>query len=270
MTIGRVGRCGSSARPISRPSWATTPTSRWSARVAARSTPVVRSTLAERVSASGSVPVAPSRLDALTSDQSGSTGDRDLHHCLLALVSAYPAGRCSMISIVAADGVIRERLPDETLLVFLSDTHIGGSSGGDIFDSGAELTMLLEDLHHYEGPVELVLAGDFLDVLRMEDVGGGDPVAATLAGPNTGSCSPRCGRLPAPRGTEWSTWSATTTPSSVEPPNPGDAPGGRAGRRGRAVVRASRPLLARDPHLRHSISRDLGVRVDRHRRGSRP
>ena len=125
--------------------------------------------------------MAPSRLDALTSDQSGSTGDRDLHHCLLALVSAYPAGRCSMISIVAADGVIRECLPDETLLVFLSDTHIGGSSGGDIFDSGAELTMLLEDLHHYEGPVELVLAGDFLDVLRMEDVGGGDPVAATLA-----------------------------------------------------------------------------------------
>jgi hypothetical protein len=26
--------------------------------------------------------------------------------------------------------------------------------------------MLLEDLHHHEGPVELVLAGDFLDVLR--------------------------------------------------------------------------------------------------------
>ena len=46
-----------------------------------------------------------------------------------------------MISIVAADGVIRERLPDETLLVFLSDTHIGGSSGSDIFDSAAELAM---------------------------------------------------------------------------------------------------------------------------------
>jgi hypothetical protein len=43
--------------------------------------------------------------------------------------------------------------------------------------------MLLEDLHHHEGPVELVLAGDFFDVLRMEDVGGGDPVAATLARP---------------------------------------------------------------------------------------
>jgi hypothetical protein len=56
-----------------------------------------------------------------------------------------------MISIVAADGVIRERLPDETLLVFLSDTHIGGLSGSDIFDSGAELTMLLEDLHLHGG-----------------------------------------------------------------------------------------------------------------------
>src|SRR4029453_8864095 len=81
-----------------------------------------------------------------------------------------PDGRCSMIAVVAADGVIRERVPDETLLVFLSDTHIGGSSGGDIFDSAAELTMLLEDLHHHEGPVELVLAGDFVDVLRMADV----------------------------------------------------------------------------------------------------
>ena len=88
-----------------------------------------------------------------------------------------------MISIVAADGVIRERLPDETLLVLLSDAHIGGSAGSDIFDSAAELTMLLEDLHHHEGPVELVLAGDFLDLLRMEDVGGSDPVAATLARP---------------------------------------------------------------------------------------
>jgi UDP-2,3-diacylglucosamine pyrophosphatase LpxH len=86
-----------------------------------------------------------------------------------------------MISIVAADGVVRERLPDETLLVFLSDTHIGGSSGSDIFDSGAELIMLLEDLHHHEGPVELILAGDFLDLLRMEETDSGDPVAATLA-----------------------------------------------------------------------------------------
>ena len=57
-----------------------------------------------------------------------------------------------MIWIGAADGVVRERLPDETLLVFLSDTHIGGSSGSDIFESAAELTMLLVHLHHHEGP----------------------------------------------------------------------------------------------------------------------
>jgi hypothetical protein len=88
-----------------------------------------------------------------------------------------------MISIVAADGVVRERLPDETLLVFLSDTHIGGSSGIDVFESAAELTVLLEDLHHHDGPVELVLAGDFLDLLRVGDAGGGDPVAVTLARP---------------------------------------------------------------------------------------
>jgi hypothetical protein len=43
--------------------------------------------------------------------------------------------------------------------------------------------MLLEDLQHHEGPVELILAGDFLDVLRMEDADGGDPLAATLARP---------------------------------------------------------------------------------------
>jgi hypothetical protein len=89
-----------------------------------------------------------------------------------------------MIWIVAADGVVRERLPDETLLVFLSDTHIGGSSGSDIFESAAELTMLLVHLHHHEGPVELVLAGDILDLLRLGDPGRGeDLVAATLARP---------------------------------------------------------------------------------------
>jgi hypothetical protein len=36
--------------------------------------------------------------------------------------------------------------------VFLSDTHIGGASGSDIFRSAAELTMLLEELRHHEGP----------------------------------------------------------------------------------------------------------------------
>jgi len=83
----------------------------------------------------------------------------------------------------AADGVIRDELPDDTLLVFLSDTHIGGAAGSDIFESAAELTLLLEDLNRHHGPVELVLAGDFLDVLRMADDSSGDRVAATIARP---------------------------------------------------------------------------------------
>jgi UDP-2,3-diacylglucosamine pyrophosphatase LpxH len=83
-----------------------------------------------------------------------------------------------------ADGVIRGRLPDDTLLVFLSDTHIGGPAGSDIFESSSELTLLLEDLDRHHGPVELVLAGDFLDLLRMEDAdGNGDRVAATITRP---------------------------------------------------------------------------------------
>jgi integrase len=66
----------------------------------------------------------------------------------------------------------------------LSDTHIGGAAGSDIFESPAELTELLDDLGGQDGPVELVLAGDFLDLLRMGDAsGGGDRVAPTIARP---------------------------------------------------------------------------------------
>lgn len=82
----------------------------------------------------------------------------------------WEQGRCCRSRVMsdnAADGVIRNQLPDDTLLVFLSDTHIGGAAGSDIFESAAELTLLLEDLNRHQGPVELVLAGDFLDVLRM-------------------------------------------------------------------------------------------------------
>jgi UDP-2,3-diacylglucosamine pyrophosphatase LpxH len=100
--------------------------------------------------------------------------------------SALRRVRCSMISVVTriGTGVIRVRLPDDALLVFLSDTHIGGTAGSDIFESSVELALLLEDLSRQQGPVELVLAGDFLDLLRMEDAdGGGDRVAATIARP---------------------------------------------------------------------------------------
>jgi UDP-2,3-diacylglucosamine pyrophosphatase LpxH len=84
----------------------------------------------------------------------------------------------------AAGAVGHERLPDDTLLVFLSDVHIGGTAGTEIFASAAELTALLEDLRRHQGPVELVLAGDFLDLLRMGEAGHGEElVAATIARP---------------------------------------------------------------------------------------
>jgi UDP-2,3-diacylglucosamine pyrophosphatase LpxH len=79
---------------------------------------------------------------------------------------------------------VHAELPDDTLLVFLSDVHIGGAAGVEIFDSAAELVALLEDLGRHRGPVELVLVGDFVDLLRMGDPGAGeDLVAATLARP---------------------------------------------------------------------------------------
>jgi UDP-2,3-diacylglucosamine pyrophosphatase LpxH len=84
----------------------------------------------------------------------------------------------------AADGVVRAKLPDDTLLVLLSDVHIGGTAGSEIFESAAELEALLEDLNRHQGPVELVVAGDLLDLLRMGDTGHGEHlVAATIARP---------------------------------------------------------------------------------------
>src|SRR5918996_2944579 len=73
----------------------------------------------------------------------------------------------------APGAVVRDHLLDDTLLVFLSDTHIGGSDGSDIFDSAPELEALFADLEQHHGPVELVLAGDFIDLLRLGEPGTG-------------------------------------------------------------------------------------------------
>jgi UDP-2,3-diacylglucosamine pyrophosphatase LpxH len=84
----------------------------------------------------------------------------------------------------ADEAVSRAELPDDTLLVFVSDVHIGGAAGAEIFASAAELEALLTDLGDHRGPVELVLVGDFLDLLRMGDAGRGEElVAATIARP---------------------------------------------------------------------------------------
>jgi Calcineurin-like phosphoesterase len=76
------------------------------------------------------------------------------------------------------------RLADDTLIVFLSDCHIGGDPGRDIFESPDELISMLDDVDAHPGPVELVLAGDFFDFLRIAEVPDGQNRASlTVARP---------------------------------------------------------------------------------------
>lgn len=75
-------------------------------------------------------------------------------------------------------------ISDDTLVVFLSDTHIGGDPGSDIFESPEELVTLLDELAARRGPIELVLAGDFFDFLQIGTVPEGqNRAAATIARP---------------------------------------------------------------------------------------
>src|SRR5215208_3279488 len=76
------------------------------------------------------------------------------------------------------------KLSEDTLIVFVSDSHIGGDPGCDGFESPEELEALFEELTGYEGPVELILAGDFFDFLQIGDVAEGmDRAAATITRP---------------------------------------------------------------------------------------
>jgi UDP-2,3-diacylglucosamine pyrophosphatase LpxH len=75
-----------------------------------------------------------------------------------------------------------KRLTDDTLVVFLSDCHIGGDPGRDIFESPDQLAALLDEIDAHEGPVELVLAGDFFDLLRIAAVPDGTDRAAVTIG----------------------------------------------------------------------------------------
>lgn len=61
-------------------------------------------------------------------------------------------------------------LSAQTLIVFFSDTHIGGDRGCDVFESPDEVEALFEELRAREEPVELILAGDFFDFLQISDV----------------------------------------------------------------------------------------------------
>jgi UDP-2,3-diacylglucosamine pyrophosphatase LpxH len=76
------------------------------------------------------------------------------------------------------------RLSDDTLVVFVSDSHIGGDKDRDIFETPDDLASLFDALGSHDGPVELVLAGDFFDFLRLGHVPEGENRAsATLARP---------------------------------------------------------------------------------------
>lgn len=61
-------------------------------------------------------------------------------------------------------------LTNNALVVFISDSHIGGDPGCDGFESPDELEVLFEELRTREGPVELILAGDFFDFLQISKV----------------------------------------------------------------------------------------------------
>ena len=85
----------------------------------------------------------------------------------------------------SAIGAGVRRLSDDTLVVFVSDTHIGGANGTEIFDSAADLTALVTGIGRHNGPVELVLLGDFLDLERMGPAGQvNDHVTETLRRPD--------------------------------------------------------------------------------------
>jgi UDP-2,3-diacylglucosamine pyrophosphatase LpxH len=75
-------------------------------------------------------------------------------------------------------------LGGDTLVVFVSDSHIGGDPGCDGFESPKELEALFVELAGREGPVELILAGDFFDFLQIGEVPEGkDRASLTIERP---------------------------------------------------------------------------------------
>ena len=65
-------------------------------------------------------------------------------------------------------------LPGNALIVFVSDSHIGGGPGCDGFESPEKLEALFRELATLDRPVELVLAGDFFDFLQIGTVPEGE------------------------------------------------------------------------------------------------
>ncbi|HSK99651.1 MAG TPA: metallophosphoesterase [Rubrobacteraceae bacterium] len=87
-------------------------------------------------------------------------------------------------------------LSGDTLVVFVSDSHIGGDPGCDGFESPGELEALFEELAAREGPVELILAGDFFDFLQIGEVPEGvDRASLTMDRPEYERLFAALGRL---------------------------------------------------------------------------
>src|ERR687897_619359 len=75
-------------------------------------------------------------------------------------------------------------LQEDTLVVFVSDSHIGGDPDCDGFESPEELEELFDELASREGQVELILAGDFFDFLQIGKVPeGADRASLTISRP---------------------------------------------------------------------------------------
>src|SRR5919107_1810356 len=64
-------------------------------------------------------------------------------------------------------------LSGDTMVVFVSDSHIGGDPGCDGFESPKELEALFVELAGRDGPVELILAGGFFGFLQIGEVAPG-------------------------------------------------------------------------------------------------
>ena len=87
-------------------------------------------------------------------------------------------------------------LCENTLVVFVSDSHIGGDPGCDGFESPEELEALFAELADREGPVELILAGDLFDFLQIGEVPEGTNRAAlTISRPEYRSLFAALGRF---------------------------------------------------------------------------
>ena len=100
---------------------------------------------------------------------------------------------------------IRQLADDETV-VLVSDLHIGGSGGDEIFASAPELTEFLVELQRTPGPVQLVIVGDFSTWSGWATPALPEKASRTRCpAPTTETCGRRFGSSDRSMATVWST-----------------------------------------------------------------